>query len=986
MSPIISSRSFDKDVDDLKSQLSVWSACINHQVMTLAVDTTLSVSRDVSSLRQVFDFTSKAGKMTAYKHKRQSLMRRLAPRRQELQATWRHERRKGTVQWLFDDPVYRSWETDTKSAALIIHGSLGSGKTVLMANLVGHLHTIASSSPSTATRYRPLIAAFFYQKQTKTAHGYNTVISSIFQQFLAQLEGPALLKCLDKIPDINADLQALGTIVTNHIPPQQICYVVLDGLEVDDTSPIGDIPGLLSDLEFLWKKLNLRICFSTRTSSDWRGLVSKNKVFSLSSRSIAMTQAEKDGELAAYISAQVDRRGTDSDLSPQLLDLIKQALAVGANGMYLWAALQLEMILPLDRKRVLSPRDIESLIVRLPPSLEEVYDSLIDQIHDLRYGSRIFQVAAAARRLLTTKELMVALNVKPGNTFWDAKNMPLSAESVVNSCGGGILEVDEEDGTVHFIHQSAILHLVGTKTSLSFSRTECEEYTRDVCITYLNLNIHDRRLVRKEKNLNLDASTIVNSVQTSTSAEGNSTLTWALSRIKQRASSSVGPQPQVDLAQLLRDIQHTSATNIDQQPAKELIRYANEYWHTHFTAGDVSPQIDLLSRKIINGELPHVERPWVSKKQGIVKWCLEAQKQDLLYWLQLKDSIYDEGDNYLDEIAVLFRRYMGKSRVEHVGKHEMIPLEDRLLSRNLERLPISLSKLVHRFIWADSGDKELLYALLDPGRKGSWLNKNWFTDHVWDDSTSLDLLMQRMLESSKADGWTDPPFKYGSTMHTLLSHNADPEGSREPSPLMLSIYKGWNRAAIALLQHGANPNRGCHIHFTTGASPRDSYATPLELAIEKENLEVIKKLLLSGASIAAATDLRRSPLMIAVWRRSQACITLLLDMGADPNAQDYAMANMTPLGLALSEYEDGDEWLIELLLEKGAHSWIDFQLDGVWRKPGEVAVGKVPPHILKKLNRQTRPEREMNYDDESSSYCSLLILTTTIQSTPSTVP
>lgn len=77
--------------------------------------------------------------------------------------------------------------------------------------------------------------------------------------------------------------------------------------------------------------------------------------------------------------------------------------------------------------------------------------------------------------------------------------------------------------------------------------------------------------------------------------------------------------------------------------------------------------------------------------------------------------------------------------------------------------------------------------------------------------------------------------------------------------------------AIALLQLGANPN------------VRSDFGTPLAHAAEHGDIGLAKALLDAGADVNLADELTGPPLHIAIKKRNQDIIVLLLERGADPN-------------------------------------------------------------------------------------------------------
>lgn len=106
------------------------------------------------------------------------------------------------------------------------------------------------------------------------------------------------------------------------------------------------------------------------------------------------------------------------------------------------------------------------------------------------------KIVMAAGSPLTLDELKVALAVVPGDPIWYAAKVPTNATQLVALCGGNLLEVDEEDGKVRFIHYSVANHLLqptnNPRTMLyHFSMQEAEILSCAICVTFLNMPIFE---------------------------------------------------------------------------------------------------------------------------------------------------------------------------------------------------------------------------------------------------------------------------------------------------------------------------------------------------------------------------------------------------------------------------------------------------------------------------------------------------------------
>ncbi|KAL4909755.1 hypothetical protein BDW74DRAFT_143666 [Aspergillus multicolor] len=175
-------------------------------------------------------------------------------------------------------------------------------------------------------------------------------------------------------------------------------------------------------------------------------------------------------------------------------------------------------------------------------------------------------------------------------------------------------------------------------------------------------------------------------------------------------------------------------------------------------------------------------------------------------------------------------------------------------------------------------DKRMVKLLLNGGANISFRAKN--------DATALDLaLFQRDEHMTQI----------------LLNHGADVNAKASDGMTVLekAVRKSSPIIVGLLVQHGANVNAKGKHGFTA-----------LEVAVILGQFETGEVLIANGADVNAANG---APLRDATWRRDLAMARLLLDKGADADAQ--GRKGHLALGTAVS---NGDQELALLLLSKGA--------------------------------------------------------------------
>ena len=138
---------------------------------------------------------------------------------------------------------------------------------------------------------------------------------------------------------------------------------------------------------------------------------------------------------------------------PTLQETIIQALVQNAQGMFLMAKLQMELI-----AQAVSTRRLSELLHQLPPSLEGVYtesmrriDEKVPSERDIAHETLLW--VSQSRRPLTVMELQCALSLEGGDTQYDADNIILESD-ILDVCGA-LITVERESNIVRLVHYSA---------------------------------------------------------------------------------------------------------------------------------------------------------------------------------------------------------------------------------------------------------------------------------------------------------------------------------------------------------------------------------------------------------------------------------------------------------------------------------------------------------------------------------------------------
>ncbi|KAM0491790.1 hypothetical protein ACHAP8_010420 [Fusarium lateritium] len=667
------SASIEKEFEEFEGQLGVWSKVINKKLAYLNEKSQAQANKAISTIQGSISLWSESRKRGAEDWRIQ-VLHQLSPYQDEFESTWRRERRKGTVEWILKDERYTKWRTAPSSSTLLIHGPLGSGKTVAMANITGKFWPSLSTQAQLDGPGQCAVASFFCQCLNSKTLLPKTLFGSIIHQFLRSLKLPANHPAIRQFRReyTTNDVESMLDYVKTHLPKDYHYYVILDGLDELSITDAEEIVETLASLQF---DLSLHICCSARSGSLVRPMVMR-KLWS--PQSASMSSPEKDKEIVSYIEGELFRRTDAQNLEPATRKQIQDTLVLGAQGMYLWVVLQLNALFPPYGETVACIGDFTCILERLPTGLFQSFESALEKIQDRHYGSRIFEVVAAAMRPLTKNELRSALNIEPGVPFWDISTLPLDPDAMIYRCGGGLLQIDEEENTVHFIHHSALQHILiddqpgdstnfihnnegdlenvaaarvpiaeeairrtqrirqrkrpqHRHTSYLFTAQQADSTLGYICITCLHLEQHDRRVTRQRKILVNDR--VLRAISAATNQD--SLLARFMTTVLQYQSTKQ-PIRKFDMTRVLEDLSAARAS-VTVSEAQLFFSYAEAHWldHTSRPSFDPSNEVDFhnLFKKLIDENAPGVLFPWDDDKSpgNIVLWAQTNRHFRLLH-------------------------------------------------------------------------------------------------------------------------------------------------------------------------------------------------------------------------------------------------------------------------------------------------------------------------------------------------------------------
>lgn len=307
----------DPQLQKFKSSLAIWSREINEEV-TLLQSRRLEDKVGSNGIRSMIPSFSESDR----------IRKRAKARAKWLDACTNYDyerqrnliRRSGNTDFFLDDPSYRNWRSESGPSTLICEGKLGSGKSVLMANMVDDLVLDNASNVYT-------VACFFVSDDT-TGHRARTVLGSLARQILESLPDSQWTDMLkDETQSLTMD--RLTLILAKVVTQTRRVYLILDGL---DDFPEIERRILAEQLKELQSWVQLRICISWRLEAKSRAREDFD-VFGLhATLSIPLINPEIEG----FVKEEVDALLESGELGIRddaIVDEIRRRLVEGADGM-----------------------------------------------------------------------------------------------------------------------------------------------------------------------------------------------------------------------------------------------------------------------------------------------------------------------------------------------------------------------------------------------------------------------------------------------------------------------------------------------------------------------------------------------------------------------------------------------------------------------------------------------------------------------------
>lgn len=497
---------------------------------------------------------------------------------------WKQTRKAGTTSLFRASPEYTTWKDPALSCiscTLVYRGKLGSGKSVILANMVDDLHLHSQDIP---------VAYFFCRHDVNKSLRARTIIGSLTRQILNNIQDFApVLDTLDKSTSLD-EFEKMNSILECVFPSRSLqSFIVVDGL--DDLNESERAKTIL-ELSELQEKFNIRLCVSFR--SDPTSYDRNNHLDDFISATV-MPIPDNSSEIQSFILEELESCLESQRLvvgDPTLILEIREALFKGSQGMFLWAALQIETLCTMK-----TDFELRRALIDFPRDLAETFSRIMERLDwkENFQQKAILNLIIAAQRPLTIFEMQEALSVTPGETDWDPSKSLNNIHAALATCGC-LINIDEEELTARLVHPSLRQFLLnsdsGTK-DFTLNLDDAHRHMADIVITYLSYSVFEKQLSRTVIP-RINAGSATSTILQSTFSSSASIRHLALRLLKGK------PEPEYDLGKALAQVRPLCRENSTLD--FRFYHYATSFWHTHITGTtNENEHTDHLLTKLLKG-------------------------------------------------------------------------------------------------------------------------------------------------------------------------------------------------------------------------------------------------------------------------------------------------------------------------------------------------------------------------------------------------
>ncbi|EKJ76090.1 hypothetical protein FPSE_03722 [Fusarium pseudograminearum CS3096] len=449
-----------------------------HQIPPNKVEAEKPISEVLSSIESLGKETKHAVMSMASDSHWYKIERWLSPSDFTTNANLARQRRHpGTGTWLLESTAFQEWKLGSRQH-LWLYGLAGCGKTVLSGTILDHLGESATNHT---------VLAFFFDFNDIKKQRLEDLLRSLAIQLYHR--GNETARTLDRLFALQdngrkqPDSRALSDCIDAMMKDAGRVFIVIDALDECKTTDevLRWIGGLASG--------NVQALITGRPDTKFQSEISQV----IQERNcILLDKQSINTDIRIYVKATLETKADfiRKRLSGDIIDEISERIGDGSDGMFRWAACQLESL-----SRCLSPKHIKLALATLPQDLDETYHRILSNIPaEYKSGTmRLLQFLVHTKRPLKLAEAIevVATEIDEEPRGFDPNGRLSLDDDILQYCPGllTVIQVTEYHGVVcdqlHLAHFSVKEYLLKQpkfnlhNASAAISRT-CLAYLTDI--------------------------------------------------------------------------------------------------------------------------------------------------------------------------------------------------------------------------------------------------------------------------------------------------------------------------------------------------------------------------------------------------------------------------------------------------------------------------------------------------------------------------
>ena len=340
----------------------------------------------------------------------------------------------GTGQWLLNHSTYHDWCESSSSSLLWLHGKVGSGKSILVSTVIEDamrrsragqcpppVYFYCSRNAAEPERSDPAAILSCIARQLSSAEPGHPILSPIVEKYETKGQG---------FNSNGLQLHESREMIIRLSEYYPVTTIIIDALDECNPERRAD---LLETLEGLLQESSLgllKVFVSSRDDQDivWKlqGYPNLDLVSDQNSLDIANFVSQETNRLIRVGQLLRNSRSKDA-----LRDMIVHEVTRGADGMFRWASLQLEVL-----SKMKTDADILARLGRLPPKLEQLYTEIYEgsllsypgEIGQMIFTS-VMKWLLCAQRQLASSDFCTAIAV-----YVDIPRDTLTKEHILDLC------------------------------------------------------------------------------------------------------------------------------------------------------------------------------------------------------------------------------------------------------------------------------------------------------------------------------------------------------------------------------------------------------------------------------------------------------------------------------------------------------------------------------------------------------------------------